>query len=157
MSLELALVAAALLGAALAVVLILRIAGRLAALDARICEAAARGQALADRIEALDRLEERQRLAEEAIATGASVVREVHKGIADIPFSILEAIPGTAQPTKVVREIHDKISDGVYGALSGLNKAVGREIRKGMRATTGSSEPGANPRKGGEPDDPPTG
>lgn len=156
MSPELALAAAGLVGAAVAVALLFRLAGRLAALDARICEAAARGQALANRIEALDRLEERQRLAEEAIATGASVVREVHKGIADIPFSILESIPGTAQPTKVVREIHDKISDGVYGALSGLNKAVGREIRKGMRATTGSSEPGSTPRKPAS-DDSPTG
>jgi hypothetical protein len=157
MSPELAMVAAGLLGAAFAVVLSFRVASRIAALDARICEAAARGQALADRIEALDRLDERQRLAEEAIATGTSVVREVHKGIADIPFSILESIPGTAQPTKVVREIHDRISDGVYGALSGLNKAVGREIRKGMRSTSGTSESGVSGRRPAEPDDPPTG
>ena len=94
--------------------------------------AEAKGQEQATRIAALESLRDGQQLTEHAIATGTAVVKEVHKGIADIPFSVLEAIPATRAPAKLLRGLHDSISDGVYGALGNLNKAVGRELRKGV-------------------------
>lgn len=96
--------------------------------------AEAAGQEQATRIAALEQLRDSQQLAEHAVATGTALVREVHKGIAEIPFSVLEAIPGARQPAKAVRGLHDAISEGIYGAISGLNKAVGRELRKGLQA-----------------------
>lgn len=93
-------------------------------------EAAGREQAV--RIASLEQLRERSQLAEHAVETGTALVREVHKGIAEIPFGILEAIPGARQPAKAVRGIHDAISEGIYGAIAGLNRAVGRELRKGL-------------------------
>lgn len=110
--------------------------------DLRRAEAAGREQA--SRLAALEALRDTSQLAEHAIATGTAVVKEVHKGIADIPFSVFEAIPATAGPAKALRGLHDSISEGVYGALAGLNKAVGRELRKGVPladAPTSSGSP----------------
>jgi len=105
---------------------------RLKALDAALREAEARGATQAQRLATLEALRDTSQLAEHAIATGTAVVKEVHKGIAEIPFSVLEAIPATREGAKVVRGLHDAISDGVYGAIASLNKAVGRELRKGV-------------------------
>ena len=109
-----------------------RLAARLHALDAQLQRAEAQGQEQAARLAALEKLRDTQQLAEHAVATGTAVVREVHKGIANIPFSVLEAIPVARAPAKALRGLHDSISDGVYGALAGLNKAVGRELRKSV-------------------------
>lgn len=122
--------------------------------DLRRAEAAGAEQAA--RIAALEALRDGQQLTEHAIATGTAVVKEVHKGIANIPFSVLEAIPATRAPAKALRGLHDSISDGVYGALGSLNKAVGRELRKGLEAdasTTRASLP--HPGTDGEGDAPP--
>jgi len=107
-------------------------------------EAAGREQAV--RVASLEQLRESSQLAEQAVETGTALVREVHKGIAGIPFGILEAIPGAREPAKAVRGIHDAISEGIYGAIAGLNKSVGRELRKGLQppaAATG--KPAAAP------------
>ena len=109
-----------------------RSAARLAALDEALRHAEAAGREQASRMAALEALRDTQQLTEHAIATGTAVVREVHKGIADIPFSVLESIPAARTSAKALRGLHDAISDGVYGALGNLNKAVGRELRKGV-------------------------
>ena len=116
-----------------------RLAARLRALDAQLQRAEALGQEQAARLAALETLRDSQQLAEHAVATGTAVVKEMHKGIANIPFSVLEAIPATRVPAKALRGLHDSISDGVYGALAGLNKAVGRELRKGFEAESSAS------------------
>lgn len=103
-------------------------------LEQALHRAEAAGREQASRIAALEQLRESQQLAEQAVETGTALVREVHRGIAGIPFGILEAIPGTRAPAQVVRGLHDAISEGIYGAISGLNKGVGRELRKGLQA-----------------------
>lgn len=124
-----------------------RSAARLAALDEALRHAEAAGREQASRIAALEALRDTQQLTEHAIATGTAVVREVHKGIADIPFSVLEAIPAARTSAKALRGLHDAISDGVYGALGNLNKAVGRELRKGVPLAEAppAAEPAAEP------------
>lgn len=107
-------------------------ARQIKALEADLHRAEVAGQEQAARIAALESLRDSSQLAEHAIATGTAVVKEMHKGIADIPFSVLEAIPATARQAKLLRGLHDSISDGVYGALGNLNKAVGRELRKSV-------------------------
>lgn len=115
----------------------------LATLAENLDRAEVLGREQAARLAALQLLQDRQQLAEHAIATSTAVVKEMHKGIADIPFSVLEAIPGARAPARLLRGLHDSISDGVYGALGNLNKAVGRELRKGMPLGE-SSEPAAD-------------
>ncbi len=112
-----------------------RLRATLAALSTALQRAEILGQEQATRLAALESLRDSQQLAEHAIATGTAVVKEMHKGIADIPFSVLEAIPATRSSAKLLRGLHDSISDGVYGALGNLNKAVGRELRKSVPLT----------------------
>lgn len=114
-------------------------------LDEALRASLAQGRAMAERIATLESLRDAQAKAEQVLETGGSVVREVHKGIARIPFDILEAIPATRDASKRVRDVHDTITDGVYGALSGLNKAVGRELRKGMKLEETPAPPDALP------------
>lgn len=136
-------------------------------LEDALHRAEAAGREQAARIASLEQLRDSQQLAEHVVETGTSLVREVHKGIAGIPFGILEAIPGAREPARAVRGLHDAISEGVYGALSGLNKAVGRELRKGLEppAGSGSQTPPSIPpemppppaaESAPEPDEPPT-
>lgn len=95
--------------------------------------AAAQGREQALRLAALDRLRTGQQIAEQAIGTGANLAREVHLGIASIPFSILENIPPTAPTARVVRKLHDTISRDIYDALGDLNESVGRRLRGAAR------------------------
>lgn len=136
----------------------LLLASQLARTLDRLAPALARAEAIgleqARRLAAIDALEDTQRLAESAVDTGTSIVREVHQGIASIPFGILEALPGTRAPAKAVRSVHDAISDGVYDALSGLNRAVGRELRRGLKRSPQGQNDEAEPSA---PDSPPPG
>ncbi|MDD9893770.1 MAG: hypothetical protein OXT49_09750 [Gammaproteobacteria bacterium] len=75
-----------------------------------------------------------QELLEEGIEGTTATVRAIHKGIASIPFGILEAIPVTRDTTRVVRGTHDIISDVVYSGISAANKTSGKVIRKGINA-----------------------
>jgi hypothetical protein len=75
---------------------------------------------------------EAQEKLEDTIDIATTTVRTIHKGIAAIPFGILEAIPATRHTTKVVRGTHDLISDVVYSSISIVNKTTGKVIRKGI-------------------------
>lgn len=75
---------------------------------------------------------EAQEIMEGTIEGTTATVRAIHKGIASIPFGILEAIPVTRDTTKVVRGTHDLISDVVYSSISLANKTSGKVIRKGI-------------------------
>lgn len=75
---------------------------------------------------------ETQAQLEKTIDVTTSTVRSIHKGIAAIPFGILEAIPVTRQTTVVVRRTHDLISDVVYSSINIATKTTGKVIRKGI-------------------------
>lgn len=89
-----------------------------------------------------------QALAENVVEGGTSTVRAVHKGIAGIPFGILESIPVTRDTTRIVRKIHDAISDGVYGGISATNKALHQAARNAAARPR-------MPREGDATDEPP--
>ena len=76
-------------------------------------------------------LESQEKL-EVTIDVTTSTVRSIHRGIAAIPFGILEAIPITRHTTMVVRRTHDLISDVVYSSISIATKTTGKVIRKGI-------------------------
>lgn len=87
-----------------------------------------------------------QTIAEDVVAGGTSTVRAVHKGIASIPFGILESIPVTRDTTRVVRLIHDAISDGVYGGISATNRVL-HQVARGAVKTGIKSDADATPGK----------
>jgi hypothetical protein len=81
---------------------------------------------------ALSTLAQVQRLAEGGVALGTQTVREIHKGIASIPFGILEAIPATRDSSRLVRALHDQTADVVYGSIGLVNRVLGRGLRRGL-------------------------
>ncbi|MGH8539854.1 MAG: hypothetical protein ACRETW_05045, partial [Stenotrophobium sp.] len=84
--------------------------------------------------EARQQIAAAQAVAESAVDGGTAAVRLIHKGIAAIPFTILENIPATRDTTRQVRRIHDAISDGVYAGISIGNKLIGHAARSGINA-----------------------
>src|SRR5690606_25569141 len=61
------------------------------------------------RAEQRQRIAETQQLTETAVDIGTQAVRQIHFGIAAIPFGILETVPATRDTTRVVRQAHDVI------------------------------------------------
>lgn len=100
-------------------------------------------------------LEQVQRFAEAAVSGGTKTVRTVHRGIASIPFGILEAIPATRDTTRVVRQTHDLISDTVYGTIGAVNKGIGSLLRSGLSPPPGPAGDADAPPP--DPDAPPDG
>lgn len=80
----------------------------------------------------LQTLRDIQQAAELGVDIGARTVRAVHMGIAAIPFGILDAIPVTRHPSRLVRSVHDRISGVVYDSISGGNQLLGSVLRLGL-------------------------
>lgn len=81
---------------------------------------------------AISSLSQVSRITESGLALGTEAVRGIHKGIASIPFNILEAIPVTRDTTRLVRAVHDQTSDAVYGSIKIINRVIGRNLRRGL-------------------------
>jgi len=87
------------------------------------------------RLAELERLQDARRVAalqlvaEHAVEGGTRATQLVHYGIASIPFGILEALPPTRAVTRVVRVTHNVIADSVYGAISAVNRGLGKLLR----------------------------
>jgi len=89
---------------------------------------------------------EKQQLAEQVVDKGTSVVETVHKTISGITFGLLEKTPVPRSTSKVIKDIHDKTSDGVYSKIRTINKQIG-EVTKdilGSEESDSSSGEGEN-------------
>lgn len=86
-----------------------------------------------------DELRTLQATTESLVDGGTQLVKDVHMGIANVPFSILESIPITRSTSKLVRGIHDLTSNTVYASIKGTNKAAGAGFRLGLNARTPKS------------------
>lgn len=75
-----------------------------------------------------------QQFAESAVDGTTRTVQGLHRGIASIPFEILQSIPETRNTTRIVREVHDVTSDTVYGGIRGINRLLGKRLRHGIKA-----------------------
>lgn len=93
-------------------------------------------------LRAEQQLRQAQDVSEAAVSLGTGVVRGVHRGIAAIPFGILEAIPATRDTTRLVRKTHDLIADAVYGSIGAVNRGVGAKLRAGLQSGSARPEPG---------------
>lgn len=121
---------------------------QLSALSASVWRAEIRVEELATFERCVAQLESTQAVLESGIDETTSGVRALHHSIADIPFSVLEAIPVTRGTTKVVRGVHDLISDGVYASISLGNQLAGSASRSGIKASSNKpAEPEADDEK----------
>ena len=66
----------------------------------------------------------------DAVKLGSSITQAGHQAIAEIPFGILDAIPGTREGSKRVREVHDGIAGAVYGSIAAATGGFGRLSRR---------------------------
>lgn len=60
----------------------------------------------------------------DAVEHGSRAVERVHLETASRPFTILEHIPGVAEPAHVVHQVHDLWVGGVYGTIRLVNGVV---------------------------------
>lgn len=89
------------------------------------------------------KLGDAQRLSEAAVSGGTAAVQAIHKGIAAIPFAILESIPAARDTTRIVRSSHDLISDAVYGTIKAVNSGIGAGLRAGIDTGAKKTSPGS--------------
>ncbi|MFC4947079.1 hypothetical protein [Pseudonocardia sp. GCM10023141] len=81
-----------------------------------------------------------QEFATDAVEAGTSGVRGVHRVISDIPFDVLDSIATTRGAARVVRQAHDGVTDGVYDAISEVNRVAGGVFRLLRRPHTPPQE-----------------
>lgn len=86
---------------------------------------------------AQDRLDMLRNQMADTLDASSRAVRDTHRAIADIPFSILESIPLTSSGARQMRRIHDLASDGIYTGISML--ARWQKIRRKPAVTSGSA------------------
>lgn len=63
-------------------------------------------------------------LAAEAVDHVVARVHEFHRAISDLPFGTLRRLPVIREGSAPVRDLHDGITDGVYGAIRGTAKIL---------------------------------
>lgn len=135
--LPVAVIAVAVLGLLLgivALVIVRDVDGRLAAVLERCAAAPARLDHLRER--AAHAAEAEERMAEElaeVLDARTSSVRDVHRAISDVPFDILGSFDATRDSSERVREVHDRTTDGVYDAITAVNKAATSVYRAWIR------------------------
>lgn len=76
----------------------------------------------------LRRLRGLRALVEDAVKHGSRAIERVHLETSGRTFTILEAIPPIAAPSKIVHVVHDATVSGVYGAIRGVNQLVGATL-----------------------------
>lgn len=78
------------------------------------------------------RLREAQHFTEGAVDETSRTVEGLHRGIASVPFEVLDRIPATRDTARIVREVHDLTSGTVYGGIRGINRLLGSGLRNGL-------------------------
>ena len=78
-------------------------------------------------------------LVEEAVEKGATTVEEIHRSIADLPFTVLERLGLFEETTSEVRNVQETSIGAIYDLIRDINHKVGKlatellEQRKGSR------------------------
>ncbi len=79
-------------------------------------------------------------LVEDAVEHGSKAVEKVHRATADRTFTVLEAIPPIATPTKIVHAVHDLSVTTVYTSIRLANKLVGRGVELALDVSEAKDE-----------------
>lgn len=70
----------------------------------------------------------------DAVEHGASAIERVHVATTKRPFTVMEQIPGLAEPVKGIHIVHDAIVTNTYGAVRLVSRAVGQAIDAALDA-----------------------
>ncbi|CAM3837367.1 hypothetical protein SMNI109538_15280 [Smaragdicoccus niigatensis] len=64
-----------------------------------------------------------------AVELGTAVLEAGHKTLAEGAFKVLDSFESTREAGRAAQKLHDDNVDGVYAAISGINRAVGDVFR----------------------------
>lgn len=77
----------------------------------------------------------------DAVEQGSAAIERVHLATAKRPFTVLEQIPGIAEPTRGIHAIHDAVVTSTYAAVRLANQVAGQAIDKALDALDATSAP----------------
>lgn len=110
----------------------------------RIRHAEARVRAL--RLEVMDRkttaqaaklnailLAENARLVAKGIDQGSLIMQGGHKVLSEVTFGLLQLFPVTREHAKIVKDTHNLISEGLFGAFREVSRQVGGNIAEKLK------------------------
>jgi|GEM_PF-3508992 len=113
----------------------------------RIRHAEARVRAL--RLEVMDRkttaqaaklnailLAENARLVAKGIDQGSLIMQGGSKVLSEVTFGLLQLFPVTREHAKIVKDTHNLISEGLFGAFREVSKQVGGNIAEKLKEAT---------------------
>ncbi len=81
---------------------------------------------------------------QDLVDKGVTSVEEIHKKIADMPFSALEDIAPVKDTAKSVHDIHDKTIGGIYDTIRLVNKKVGEVAQEILDNVENTKDDGEN-------------
>ncbi len=79
-------------------------------------------------------LAENARLVAKGIDQGSLIMQGGHKVLSEVTFGLLQLFPVTREHAKIVKDTHNLISEGLYGAFRVVSKQVGDNIAESMKA-----------------------
>ncbi len=110
----------------------------------RLKHAEARVRAL--RLEVMDRkttiraaelnailLAENAKLVAKGIDQGSLIMQGGHKVLSEVTFGLLQLFPVTREHAKIVKDTHNLISEGLYGAFREVSRQVGGNIAEKLK------------------------
>jgi hypothetical protein len=77
------------------------------------------------------------RLVREGVEHGSAAVERVQRATAERTFVILEAIPGVAEPAKVVHVVHDASLSVVHASIRAVTRVVGAGLDAALAIAEG--------------------
>lgn len=85
-----------------------------------------------------------QRILEQAVDDGATLVEQVHSSIASMPFDVLENIQGIRDPVARARQVHDQAVANIYETIRLTNDRAGELARNLLGAQDDESGQGSD-------------
>lgn len=76
---------------------------------------------------------ENAKLVGKGIDQGSLYLETGHRVVSEVTFGLLQLFPATRGRAQQIKETHNAISEGIYGAFREINKHVGGTIAEGLK------------------------
>lgn len=78
---------------------------------------------------------ENAKLIAKGIDQGSLYLETGHRVVSEVTFGLLQLFPSTRGHAQRIKETHNAISQGIYGAFREINKHIGGSIADGLKNT----------------------
>ncbi len=76
---------------------------------------------------------ENAKLVAKGIDQGSLYLETGHRVVSEVTFGLLQLFPATRGRAQTIRDTHNAISTGIYGAFREINKHIGGSIAEGLK------------------------